>query len=38
MFHAKRFSVFLAGMFVLMAAIAWQNALGKTWFMPFPAS
>ena len=29
MFHAKRFSVLLAGTFVLMAAIAWQNALAE---------
>jgi len=29
MLHAKRFSVLLAGLFVLVAAIAWQSAIAE---------
>ena len=29
MLHSKRFNVLVAGLFVLAAAVAWQNALAE---------
>ncbi len=36
--RSKRFSILLAGLYVLVATVAWQARLLKMWFTPLAAS